>query len=158
MALLKERESTTVITPSPITTEPAQPKFSRLRHVGQAIARHPRITQAAVLLMLTTGTGVFLLYSLFKGAWSPHQDNIGILTTIFKMEMRRENTQLIDDNPQQVITRSYKSLESHVSDDNWVWINRFGSTVTYGRQEQRIIASCSAYSPLYLICSLSEIL
>jgi hypothetical protein len=36
-------------------------------------------------------------------------------------------------------------------------MNRFGSTITYGQQDQRLIASCSPYSPLYVICDLSEI-
>jgi len=161
MASLKERESTAVITPptiSPSTTAtPARAKTSRLRRVGRALARHPRLTQTAVLLMLATGTGAFLLYSVFKGAWSPHQDNIGVLTTIFKMELNRENTRAIGEDSQHVITRSYQSLEPYVADDEWVWINRFGGTITYGKQDQRLIASCSAYSPLYLICNLSEI-
>jgi len=172
MTSIKERESTSVITSpataspiaappdlpaSDITIEPNTVKVGRLRRVGGAIARHPRITQTAVLLLLATGTGCFLLYSLFKGAWSPHQDNIGILTTIFKMELNREDTRVLEDDSRQVITRSYQSLEPYVAEDEWVWVNRFGSTITYGRQDQRLIASCSAYSPLYMVCSLSEI-
>ena len=166
MTSLKERESTNVIT-SPdtasadttadITSEFATAKVSRLRRLGSAFVRHPRLAQTAILLVLATGTGAFLLFSLFRGAWSPHQNNIGVLTTIFKMELNREDTRIIEENPQQVITRSYRSLEPYVANDDWVWINRFGSTITYGRKDQRLIASCSAYSPLYLICNLSEI-
>ena len=107
--------------------------------------------------MLFSGTSLFLLYSLFKGAWSPHQDNVAVLKTILKMELERENSRLLDLEPHKVVTRSYQSLDPHVASDGWVWINRFGSTITYGKQEQRLIASCSAYSPLYLVCSLSEI-
>lgn len=161
MASLKERESTTVITPPAVTAstspKPPRAKAGRLRRTGRFIARHPRLTQTVVLLLLVTGTGTFLLYALFKDAWSPHQDNIGVLTTIFKMELNRETTRVIGEDPQQVITRSYQSLEPYLADDEWVWINRFGSTITYGKQDQRLIASCSAYSPLYLVCNLSEI-
>ncbi|MEL7332360.1 MAG: hypothetical protein AAFN12_08920 [Cyanobacteria bacterium J06560_2] len=152
MPLLKERASTHTVSP------PAVPKKkNRLRRVGRVIARHPRLTQAAILLTLTTSAGLFLLYTLFKDAWSPHQDNLSVLQTIFQMETNRESTLAIDDNPQLVVTRSYQSLEPHVETDGWVWINRFGSTITYGKQDQRLIASCSPYSPLYMVCSLSEI-
>ncbi|MEL7226831.1 MAG: hypothetical protein AAGL17_18850, partial [Cyanobacteria bacterium J06576_12] len=93
----------------------------------------------------------------FKDAWSPQYDNLVILKTIFKMELNREDTRMVGEDPQQVITRSYQSLEPYVEDDGWVWVNRFGGTITYGKQEQRLIASCDAYSPLYLVCNLSEI-
>ncbi len=157
MASLKERKSTSVIAPSATPTDLANPKVSLLRRTGRSIARHPRIIQSVILLLLFSGTGIFLLYSLFKGAWSPHQDNVGVLRTILRMELSQESARAIEEDPQQIVTRSYQSLEPHVANDGWVWINRFGSTITYGKQDQRLIASCSAYSPLYLICSLSEI-
>lgn len=149
---LKGSESTTSV-----AIESKQLKASRLRRIGSAIARHPRLTQTFLLLAIASGTGLFLLYSLFKGAWSPEQDNLKILHTIFKMETSRESTLTIDGDEQQVVTRSFRSLETYVETDGWIWINRFGSTITYGEQEQRLIASCSPYSPLYMICSLSEI-
>lgn len=156
MASLKERQkqraSATVVPPA-VT----RPKPSRLRSLGRLVARHPRIVQAIVLLAVFSGTGVFLLYLLFRDAWSPEQDNLGVLRTIWEMETSRESTLAMPDNPQQVVTRSYDTLEASVEADGWVWINRFGSTITYGKQEQRLIASCSPYSPLYLICNLSEI-
>ncbi|MEO1387694.1 MAG: hypothetical protein AAFV85_10015 [Cyanobacteria bacterium J06634_6] len=156
MALLKERESATVA-PTSVVSPDAMPKPGRLRSVGQAIARHPKITQAVVLLILISGTGVFLLYLLFRDAWSPEHDNIGVMRTIFQMETQRESTLPLEDNPQQVVTRSYQTLENSVEADGWVWINRFGSTITFGKQEQRMIASCSPYSALYLVCNLGEI-
>lgn len=136
----------------------AKPKVRGWQKLGKAIARHPRITTTALLLALASGTGIVLLCLLFKGAWSGHQDNVGILHTLLKMELAREDTLAInDDDTQQVITRTYLTLEPYVAQDDWTWINRFGSTITYGKQDQRLIASCSAYSPLYLICDLSEI-
>ncbi|MGC1217184.1 MAG: hypothetical protein WA783_18925 [Phormidesmis sp.] len=131
------------------------------RRVGAVVSRHPVLVQIAVLLVLTSGAGCFLLYSLFKGAWSPEKDNLSILSSILKMEIARKSALAIDGNSQQVVTRSYQSLEPYVATEDWVWINRFGSTSTYGKQDgkqdQRLIASCSAYSPLYLVCNLSEI-
>jgi len=130
------------------------------RRVGAVVSRHPVLAQIAVLLVLISGTGCFLLYSLFKGAWSPEKNNLSILGSILKMEIARESALAIDGNPQQVVTRSYQSLEPYVATEDWVWVNRFGSTSTYGKQDgkqdQRLIASCSAYSPLYLVCNLSE--
>ena len=166
MALLKERDSVTVA-PSVAPSAESRPKPGRLRQVGRAIARHPKITQVVVLLLLVSGTGIFLLYLLFRDAWSPEQDNIGVLRTIWRMELARKSTLAIEEAaqaenfpaqmPQQVVTRSYQTLETEVDSDGWVWINRFGSTITYGKQEQRMIASCSPYSALYLVCTLSEI-
>ncbi len=133
------------------------PKPSRWTKARRRIARHPRLVTTVVLLSLASGTGLFLLYLLFRGAWSSHQDNLAILHTIFKMEIAQEDTLEIDQNPQQVVTRTYLTLEPHVGHDGWMWVNRFGSTITYGKYEQRLIASCSSYSPLYLVCDLSEI-
>jgi len=137
-------------------------KPSRLRQIGSAIARHPRIVQLAILLVVLTGTSSYLLYSLFRGAWSPEKDNIAILKTIVTMELEREDAVPLADSESEsgsnlVVTRSYVDLEPYLETDGWIWINRFGSTTTYGRQEERLIASCSTYSPLYLICNLSEI-
>ena len=120
-------------------------------------ARHPRLIQFGVLSAIATGTVFFLLYTLFKGAWSTHQDNFAILQTIFKMELGRESTLAIDEDPQRVITRSFTSLEPYVAENDWEWHNRFGSTITYAKQDRWLIASCSPYSPLYLVCDLSEV-
>ncbi|MEO1619548.1 MAG: hypothetical protein AAFU53_00790 [Cyanobacteria bacterium J06632_3] len=158
MTILKERESTVTTIASPATEPSIPPKqASRLRQFGRAIARHPQITQVFLLLVITSGTSIFLLYLLFRGAWSTHQDNVAVLSTIFKMELSRKDTLALGDSPQQVITRSYKTLDAYVEPDGWSWVNRFSSTITYGKQEQRLIASCSSYSPIYIICSLSEI-
>lgn len=113
--------------------------------------------QFGFLSAIATGTAFFLLYTLFEGAWSVNQDNFAILQTIFKMELGRESTLAINENPQRVMTRSFTSLEPYVAKDNWEWRNRFGSTITYANQERLLIASCSPYSPLYLVCDLSEI-
>ncbi|MEL6454705.1 MAG: hypothetical protein AAFQ40_08310 [Cyanobacteria bacterium J06623_5] len=164
MTTLKERKPDTAI----VTTSAVRPKASRLRKIGTAIARHPRLIQVAVLLILTSGVGVFLFWLLFKGAWSPEKDNVTVLRTIFKMEFERQDTLPITDGNAdetaeapvtdgQVVTRSYETLDPYVEEAGWTWVNRFGSTLTYGKDEQRLIASCSPYSPLYLICSLSEI-
>lgn len=154
MTILKERESAiTVIAPP----EVGQRQPSRLRRIGKAIVRHPKLVQFFTLLLLAGGTGIFLLYLLFRGAWSTHEDNITLLRAIWLMETGRESTRIIDDSPQRVITRSYETLDPYVEADGWTWVNRFGGTITYGKQEKRLIASCGAYSPLYLICSLSEI-
>lgn len=139
------------------TSKGSKPKVGRLKKLCRAITRHPRITTTALLLILASGTGIVLLCLLFKGAWSGHRDNVAVLQTILKMELEREDTLAINDDAQQVVTRTYLTLEPHVAQDDWTWINRFGSTITYGKQDQRLIASCSAYSPLYLICDLSEI-
>ncbi len=140
----------------------ADRKPSRWRWIGSAIACHPRIVQLALLLTMLTGTSSYLLYSLFKDAWSPEKDNIAILKTIVTLELEREDALPIIDSKSEpvsnlVVTRSYVDLEPYLEIDGWIWINRFGSTITYGRQEEILIASCSTYSPLYLICNLSEI-
>ncbi len=165
---IKTRDAIDIASPDTALPNPASPETalpivtadrpSRLRRMGSAIARHPRLIQSVVLLILLAGTSSFLLYSLFRGAWSPEKDNKAILQTIFAMETERKDALPIDQNsPQQIVTRSYADLEPYVEADGWTWINRFGSTITYGRQDQRLIASCSAYSPLYLVCNLSEI-
>lgn len=158
MTILKERESAVSVSASP---EVSQKQPGRLRKIGKAIARHPKLVQFFTLLLLTGGTSIFLLYLLFRGAWSTHEDNLTLLRTIWLMETGGESTRIIgqnpDQNPQRVITRSYETLEPYVEADGWTWVNRFGGTITYGKQEKRLIASCGAYSPLYLICSLSEI-
>ncbi len=160
---IKTRDAIDIASPDTALPNTALPivtadKPNRLRRIGSAIARHPRLIQFVVLLILLTGTSSFLLYNLFSGAWSPEKDNKAILQTIFAMEAERKDALPIDgDSPQQIVTRSYADLEPYVEADGWTWINRFGSTITYGRQDQRLIASCSAYSPLYLVCNLSEI-
>lgn len=154
---LERKNSATKAAARPIAFKPKKAKKGRLRKVGSAIARHPRITQSVLLLALISGTSLFLLYSLFKGAWSSEQDNLKILNTILKMEIARESAIALEDSSNQVVTRSFQSLEPYVENDGWTWVNRFGSTITYSKQEQLLIASCSPYSPLYMICSLSEI-
>lgn len=139
---------------SPVITA----KPSRLRQMRGVIAQRSLLMQLVALLILSTGISSFLLYSLFKGAWSPEKDNQAILSAIFAMEFERKHAlpiEAVDSN--QVVTRSYMDLEPYVEADGWVWLNRFGSTITYGRQDERLIASCSPYSPLYLVCNLSEI-
>ena len=144
---------------NPAANEPVSivSKPSTWRRLRMTAARHPRLVQFGVLSAIATGTAFFLLYSLFKGAWSTNQDNFAILQTIFKMEIGRDSTLAIDDNPQRVITRSFTSLEPHVAQNDWEWSNRFGSTITYQKQDRWLIASCSPYSPLYLVCDLSEV-
>ena len=73
------------------------------------------------------------------------------------MELGRNSALEIDENPQRVVTRSFTSLEPYVTNDNWEWHNRFGSTITYTKPDRWLIASCSPYSPLYLVCDLSEV-
>lgn len=107
--------------------------------------------------MLLSGTSVVFLYLLFQGAWRDRANNATLLGTILKMELAREEARVIEDSPEHVITHTFKTLDGYVAKDDWVWLNRFGSTVTYGKQEQRMIASCRPYSPLYIICNLSEI-
>jgi hypothetical protein len=130
---------------------------SRWYRFRAGVARRPWLLQVPLLLLVISGTGLFLMHSLFKGAWSQHRDNFAILRTIFVMELSRDDALALKGDSQQVITRAYGSLEPYLATDGWVWINRFGSTITYGREDQRLIASCSPYSPLYLICDLSEI-
>lgn len=156
MPTLKTREPTTDLSSSEqsfaVTAKP-----SNLRKVRNGIARHPRLVQAAILLSLVGGTGLVLIYFLFRGAWLEHEDNSAILNSILKMEMEREDSRTINGDEQRLVTRTFSSLEPRVEADGWTWINRFGSTITYGKQDQRLIASCSPYSPLYIICDLSEI-
>jgi len=159
MTILKERESTTTTVPSPVIASPEVrlKKPSRLRRMGSAIARHPKLTQFFILLTLTSGTTLFLLYLLFRGAWSTHQENLPVLRAIWLMETKRESTWAMDEETQRVVTRSYETLEKHVQKDDWTWVNRFGATITYSKQDKRMIASCRAYSPLYLTCNLSKL-
>lgn len=156
MTTLKTRETAADLSPtaSPIASV-AKP--SRWRRICTQVKRHPKLVTTACLLSLLGATGVFLLYLLFKGAWSQDKNNVAILHTILKMELAREDTLAIEDDPQQVVTRTYLTLEPHVGTDGWQWINRFGGTTTYGKQNQRLIASCAPYSPVYLVCNLSEI-
>lgn len=128
------------------------------RRFRTGISAHPRLLQLAILLMLMGSTSAVLLYFLFRGAWPNHPDNVAILGSILKMELGREDSRAIhEDNAQRVVTRTFSTLERYVEADGWTWMNRFGSTTTYGQQDQRLIASCSPYSPLYVICDLSEI-
>ncbi len=144
--------------PSPALHPPTPAKHSHWRKLRMGVASHPRLIQLTVLLILLSATSTVLLYDLFKGAWPQHQDNADILGSILKMELGRESSRAIhEDNAQRVVTRSFSTLESYVEADGWKWLNRVGSTMTYGKQEQRLIASCSPYSPLYVICDLSEI-
>ncbi len=156
MPTLKTREPATDLSPAKqdlaVATKP-----SKLRKIRNGITHHPRLVQVAIFLTLISGTGLVMLYFLFRGAWPKHEDNTAILNSILKMELNRENIQTIDGDNQRVITRTFSSLEPAVEADGWTWINRFGSTITYGKQDRRLIASCSPYSPLYIICDLSEI-
>ena len=151
--------STQLSATKPAANEPVSTvsKPSNWRRLRMTAARHPRLIQFGVLSAIATSTACFLLYSLFKGAWSANQDNFAILHTIFKMEIGRDSTLAIEGNPQRVITRSFTSLEPHVAQNDWEWSNRFGSTTTYQKQDRWLIASCSPYSPLYLVCDLSEV-
>ncbi|MEO0771310.1 MAG: hypothetical protein AAFY72_18140 [Cyanobacteria bacterium J06649_4] len=159
MTILKERESTatTATSPAIASTEVHPKKPSRLRRAGKAIARHPKLTQFFILLTLASGTTLFLLYLLFRGAWSTHQENLPVLRAIWLMETKRESTWAMNESPQRVVTRSYDTLEEYVEKDDWTWVNRFGATITYSKQDKRMIASCRPYSPLYLTCNLSEL-
>ncbi|MEM8505009.1 MAG: hypothetical protein AAF716_17875 [Cyanobacteria bacterium P01_D01_bin.1] len=131
---------------------------SPLRWIGNTIARYPNFIQLVLTLVLLTGTSSFLLYRLFRDAWSPDKDNQAILETIATMEFERKNVLPIENSSsEQVVTRSYVDLDPYLAAQGWMWINRFGSTITYGRNDERLIASCSTYSPLYLVCNLSEI-
>ncbi len=155
MPTLKTREPATKL--SPVQAASIPPKNSRLRRIGQFAGRHSTLTQVVIFMAIASGTSLVLLYLLFKGAWSDHKDNFAILNTIFKMETSRESSLMIGDNDQRVVTRTFSTLEPHLETDGWTWINRFGSTITYGKQDQRLIASCSPYSPLYIVCDFSEI-
>ena len=103
------------------------------------------------------GTSLVLLYLLFRGAWSDRDDNVAVLSNILKMELSREDARVLNESPERVITHTFKTLEPHVEADGWTWVNRFGNTITYGKQNQRMIAACRPYSPLYMICDLGEI-
>lgn len=170
MDTLKERDAATqppttqAATTKPKPTESAanQPvstvsKPTAWRRFRMTTQRHPRLVKLGLFSAIATTTAFLLLYSLFKGAWSADRDNFAILQTIFKMELGRDSTLAINGNPQRVITRSFTSLEPHVAQEDWEWSNRFGSTITYQKQDRWLIASCTPYSPLYLICDLSEV-
>jgi hypothetical protein len=146
--------------PSDIEASPslARTKIIAWQRFRTGVAAHPRLLQVAILLLLMGSTSAMLLYFLFRGAWPNHPDNVAILGSILKMELGREDSRAIhEDNAQRVVTRTFSTLERYVEADGWTWMNRFGSTITYGQQDQRLIASCSPYSPLYVICDLSEI-
>ena len=138
-------------------TAAASQKTSGWRKLGNAIKRYPNVSQLLLFFALIGGTSLILLTMLFKDAWSDRYNNIAILRAILTMELSREETRVIEDSPERVVTHTFKTLEPHVEADGWVWINRFGNTITYGKQDQRMIASCSPYSPLYMICDLGEI-
>jgi len=144
-------------TPKQLPSKPASRKPSRLSKLGRAIAHHPNISQTLLFLTATGGATLVLLCLLFKGAWSDRHNNPAIISAILKMELAREDVRVIESAPERVVTHSFDTLEPHVEADGWEWINRFGNTITYGKQDQRMIASCSPYSPLYMICDLGEI-
>ncbi|PZO55547.1 MAG: hypothetical protein DCF15_10240 [Phormidesmis priestleyi] len=135
---------------------------NRWRMMTAILARHPRILTGLVLLAIASSTSAFLGYQLFKGALTYHRDNLAILRTLLKMELAQASALPLENDPQQLITRTYSTLEPHLEADGWQWVNRFGSTSTYAKQNQtkqnqQLIVSCSSYSPLYLICNISEI-
>ncbi len=134
-----------------------QPSTSSWRRLRRSAARHPRLIQFGILGAIATGTAGFLLYSLFKGAWSANQNNLAILQSISRMELSGKSAIAIHNNPQKVITHTFTSLEPYVAADGWEWRNRFGSTITYQKQDRWLIASCTPYSPLYLVCDLNEV-
>lgn len=155
MPTLKTREPATSLSSVPVISVPKKP--GKLRRIRNFVGRHPVLTQTLAFSAITGGTSLVLLCILFKGAWSDHKNNLAILNAIFKMETSRQSTLMVNDDSQKVVTRTFSTLEPHLEDDGWTWINRFGSTITYGKQDQRLIASCSPYSPLYIVCDLSEI-
>ncbi len=164
MPTLNARETNTELSVAEATADTAKTitQPGQWRRFRNTVARHPKLTQLALLLTLAGGTSIVLLTLLFRGAWSGHQDNLAILSTILKMELSRAdslplNTSPLKENEQRLVTRTFSTLEPHLETDGWAWINRFGSTMTYGKQDQRLIVSCSPYSPLYIICDLSEI-
>lgn len=142
--------------PQPNPPQPSRPT-SGWRKLGSAIKRHPNVSQTLLFLMLIGGTSAVLLTLLFRDAWSDRYNNVAVLSTILKMELNREDARILEGSPDRVVTHTFRTLEPHVEADGWEWMNRFGNTITYGRQDQRMIASCSAYSPLYMICDLGEI-
>lgn len=127
------------------------------RKLGRAIKRYPNISQTLIFALLISGTSVALLSLLFKDAWSDRHDNTEVIATILKMELNREDVRVLNDSPERVVTHTFETLEPHVESDGWTWVNRFGNTITYGKQDQRMIASCAPYSPLYMVCDLGEI-
>lgn len=132
-------------------------KVSLWRRFGRAVKRHPNVSQTLFFLILVSGTSVVLLSILFKGAWNTQRDNLAILSAILKMELNREDARVLEESPERVVTHNFRTLEPHVAADGWEWENRFGNTITYAKQDQRMIASCSPYSPLYMVCDLGEI-
>lgn len=142
-----------------VTSPPADGRRrSLLRRIGSTITRYPSLIQIVLTIVLLTGTSSFLLYRLFRDAWSPDKNNQAILEAIATMEFERKNVLPIENSSsEQVVTRSYIDLDPYLKVEGWMWINRFGSTITYGRNDERLIASCSTYSPLYLVCNLSKI-
>ena len=132
-------------------------KRSRLRRLGRAIAHYPNLAQMLIFMMAIGGTSLVLLGLLFRDAWSDRHNNTAIISAILKMELAREDFRVIESSPERVVTHTFATLEPHVEADGWTWINRFGNTITYGKQDQRMIASCSPYSPLYVVCDLGEI-
>lgn len=132
-------------------------KQSSWRKSRKTLIHHPQLVQLALFLTLMSGASAVLLCLLFKGAWVSHQDNFAILSSITKMELSREDARAVNGDSERLVTRTFATLEPSLKADGWSWINRFGSTMTYGKQDQRLIASCSPYSPLYIICDLSEI-
>lgn len=148
----------TLKTREPATEQPTPEVARPSRHQSRTfIARHPRLIQSSILLTLTGGTALYLLVMLFRGAWAEHKDNFSVLRAIATLELTRQEALSIEDDGQRVVTRSYTTLEPYLAADGWKWSNRFGSTLTFGKQDQYLIASCTPYSPLYLICDLSEI-
>lgn len=131
---------------------------NRWRRITARVAHHPRILTGLALLAIVGSTSALLGYQLFKGAWANHRDNAKIVRTLLKMELAQASALPLENNPQQLITRTYSTLEPHLEADGWQWINRFGSTSTYAKPNQQLIVSCSPYSPLYLICDVSEII
>ncbi|MFK8182088.1 MAG: hypothetical protein AB8B99_01850 [Phormidesmis sp.] len=132
-------------------------KKGSLRTLGHIILRYPNVAQILLFLTVIGGTSLVLIGLLFQGAWSDRDNNFAILNTILKMELNREDVRTLEDSPERVLTHTFRTLEPHVEADGWTWINRIGKTITYGKQDQRMIASCRPYSPLYMICELGEI-
>ncbi len=130
---------------------------NRWRRITARIAHHPKILTGLALLAIASSTSAFLGYQLFKEALANHRDNIAILRTLLEMELAQASALPIENDPQQLITRTYSTLEPYLEADGWQWVNRFGSTSTYVKPNQQLIVSCSPYSPLYLICDTSEI-
>lgn len=138
--------------------QPENLPLQRLRQLRRWLGQHPKIVQLACLITLTSGTTFVLLALLFKGAWTTYPDNnLAVLRSIFLMETSRDTARTIANDDSQVVTRSFNSLDPYLSADDWSWVNRFGNTVTYTREDEHLIASCRSYSPVYMVCNLSEI-